>query len=155
MEYVYISKEGLEKLKQELHELKYKTRPAISQKVASAREQGDLKENAEYHAAREELSLTETKVQQLQDRIARARIVEEDEIGKDEISILNKVRLQDLKREKEIVYTLVSEDEADIKEKKISIASPVAKGLLGKKVGDVAEIQVPAGLLRYKVLAIE
>lgn len=155
MEYVYISKEGLENLKKELHELKYKIRPAVSQKVASAREQGDLKENAEYHAAREELSLTETKVQQLQDRIARARIVEEDEIGRDEISILNKVRLLDLKREKEIVYTLVSEDEADIKQKKISIASPVAKGLLGRKKGEIAEIQVPAGLLRYKILAIE
>jgi len=155
LEYVYISKEGLENLKKELHELKYKIRPAISQKVASAREQGDLKENAEYHAAREELSLTETKVQQLQDRVARARIVEEDEIGTDEISILNKVRLLDLKREKEIVYTLVSEDEADIKQKKISVASPVAKGLLGLKKGEVAEIQVPAGLLRYKILAIE
>ncbi len=155
MEYVYVSKEGLEKLKEELHELKYKKRPAISQKVAAAREQGDLKENAEYHAAREELSLAETRLQHLQDRIARARIIEADEIGKDEVSILNKVRLQDLKREKEIVYTLVSEDEADIKLKKISIASPVAKGLLGKKVGDIAEIQVPAGLLRYKVLAIE
>ena len=155
MEYVYISKEGLENLKKELHKLKYKIRPAVSQKVASAREQGDLKENAEYHAAREELSLTETKVQQLQDRIARARIVEEDEIGRDEISILNKVRLLDLKREKEIVYTLVSEDEADIKQKKISIASPVAKGLLGRKKGEIAEIQVPAGLLRYKILAIE
>ena len=155
MEYVYISKEGLENLKKELHELKYKIRPAVSQKVASAREQGDLKENAEYHAAREELSLTETKVQQLQDRIARARIVEQDEIGRDEISILNKVRLLDLKREKEIVYTLVSEDEADIKQKKISIASPVAKGLLGRKKGEIAEIQVPAGLLRYKILAIE
>ena len=155
MEYVYISKEGLENLKKELHELKYKTRPAISQKVASAREQGDLKENAEYHAAREELSLTESKVQQLQDRVARARIVEEDDIGTDEISILNKVRLLDLKREKEIVYTLVSEDEADIKQKKISVASPVAKGLLGLKKGEIAEIQVPAGLLRYKILAIE
>jgi len=155
LEYVYISKEGLENLKKELHELKYKIRPAVSQKVASAREQGDLKENAEYHAAREELSLTETKVQQLQDRIARARIVEQDEIGRDEISILNKVRLLDLKREKEIVYTLVSEDEADIKQKKISIASPVAKGLLGRKKGEIAEIQVPAGLLRYKILAIE
>jgi len=155
LEYVYISKEGLENLKKELHELKYKIRPAISQKVASAREQGDLKENAEYHAAREELSLTESKVQQLQDRVARARIVEEDDIGTDEISILNKVRLLDLKREKEIVYTLVSEDEADIKQKKISVASPVAKGLLGLKKGEVAEIQVPAGLLRYKILAIE
>lgn len=155
MEYVYLTKEGLENLKNELHKLKYTIRPSISQKVATAREQGDLKENAEYHAAREELSMVETKVLQLQDRIARARVIESNDINTDEISILNTVRLQDLKRDKEIVYTLVAVEEADIRQKKISIASPVGKGLLGKKVGEIVEIQVPAGILRYKVLAIE
>jgi len=154
LEYVYLTKQGLKKLKDELHELKYKKRPSISAKVASAREQGDLKENAEYHAAREELSMVETKVQQLQDRIARARVIEADEVDNEEISILNTVRLRDLKRNKELIYMLVSAEEADIKEKKISISSPVGKGLLGKKVGDIAEIQVPAGLLRYKILDI-
>lgn len=154
MEYVYLTEKGLEKLKKELHELKFKIRPSISQKVAVAREQGDLKENAEYHAAREELSMVETKVLQLQDRIARARIIETGELNKDEITILNTVRLQDLKRNKEIKYTLVAAEEADVKEKKISVASPVGKALLGKKVDEIVEIKVPAGILHYKVLEI-
>ncbi len=155
MDYIYLTQDGLDKMKKELHELKYKKRPIISQKVATAREHGDLKENAEYHAAREELSMVETRIQQLQDRIARARVIDESEINTDEVSILNTVKVQDLRRNKEYVYTLVSEDEADFKQNKISITSPVGKGLLGKKVGDIAEIQVPAGLLKYKILSIE
>ena len=154
MEYVYLTEEGLQKLKNELHELKYKVRPQISQKVATARDHGDLKENAEYHAAREELSMTETKIQQLQDRIARARVISEDEINTEEVSILNTVKVKDLRNGKEYEYMLVSSEEADIKENKISITSPVGRGLLGKKVGDVCEIQVPAGLLRYEILEI-
>ncbi|HID39628.1 MAG TPA: transcription elongation factor GreA [Calditrichaeota bacterium] len=144
----------MQKLKNELHELKYKVRPQISQKVATARDHGDLKENAEYHAAREELSMTETKIQQLQDRIARARVISEDEINTEEVSILNTVKVKDLRNGKEYEYMLVSSEEADIKENKISITSPVGRGLLGKKVGDVCEIQVPAGLLRYEILEI-
>ncbi|HHJ53080.1 MAG TPA: transcription elongation factor GreA [Caldithrix abyssi] len=155
MDYVYLTQDGLDKMKKELHELKYKKRPEISQKVATAREHGDLKENAEYHAAREELSMVETKIQQLQDKIARARVIDESEIGTDEVSILNTVRVQDLRRNKEYTYILVSEEEADFKQNKISVSSPVGKGLLGKKVGDIAEIQVPAGILKYKVLSIE
>lgn len=154
MEFVYLTAEGLENLKQDLHELKYVKRPQASQKVATAREHGDLKENAEYHAAREELSLIETKVQILQDRIARARIIEEDDITTDQVSILTKVKVQDQKTKKEFNYILVSDDEANFKEGKISIASPVGKGLLGKKVGEIAEIQVPAGILQYKLLSI-
>ena len=155
MEYVYLTENGLKKLKEELHELKYKIRPSISQKVATARELGDLKENAEYHAAREELSLTETKIQQLQDRIARARIIDEDDRDTDQVSILTTVKVLDMKRKKEYEYTLVSADEADVKSNKISISSPVGKGLLGKKIGEVAEIQVPAGILQYKIISIE
>ncbi len=155
MEYVYLTAEGLEKLKNTLHELKYVKRPEISQKVATARDHGDLKENAEYHAAREELSLIETKIQDMQDRLARARLIDASEINTEEVSILNTVKVKDLKRGKEYRYILVSAEEADIKQDKISIASPVGKGLLGKKVGDVAEIQVPAGLLRYEILSIE
>ena len=154
MEYVYLTEEGLQKLKDELHELKYTIRPQISQKVATARDHGDLKENAEYHAAREELSMVETKIQQLQDRIARARIISEDEINTDEVSILNTVKVKDLRNDKEYEYTLVSAEEANIKENKISVTSPVGKGLLGRKVGEIAEIQVPAGLLRYEILEI-
>lgn len=155
MEFVYLTQEGLDNLKSELHELKYKKRPMISQKVATARDHGDLKENAEYHAAREELSFVETKIQQLQDRVARARVINEDEISNEDVSILNTVTVKDLKRNKNYKYTLVSADEADIKQDKISISSPVGKGLLGKKVGDIAEIQVPAGLLKYEIVAID
>lgn len=155
MDYIYLTQEGLDNLKKELHELKYKIRPQISQKVATAREHGDLKENAEYHAAREELSMAETKIQQLQDQIARARVIDESEINTDEISILNTVKVEDLRRNKQYVYRLVSAEEADFKQNKISVSSPVGKGLLGKKVGEVAEIQVPAGVLRYKILSIE
>ena len=154
MEFVYLTAEGLKNLKQELHELKYVRRPAVSQKVATARDHGDLKENAEYHAAREELSLVETKVQILQDRIARARIVDEDQISTDQVSILTSVQVEDQKTKKKFKYILVSDDEANFKQGKISIASPVGKGLIGKKVDDIAEIQVPAGILKYKILSI-
>lgn len=154
MEYVYLTAAGLEKLKNELHELKYTKRPLISQKVATARDHGDLKENAEYHAAREELSMVETRVKILQDKIARARIINEEEISTDQVSILTCVKVMDKKNNKEFTYTLVSDDEANFKTGKISTASPVGKGLLGKKVGDVAEISVPAGILKYEVLSI-
>jgi transcription elongation factor GreA len=155
VEFVYLTQDGLEKIKNELHNLKYKKRPEVSQKVATARDHGDLKENAEYHAAREELSFLETKIQQLQDRVARARVISEEDISVDEVSILNTVKVKDLKRNKEYTYTLVSADEADIKQDKISISSPVGKGLLGKKVGEIAEINVPAGILKYEILSIE
>ncbi len=154
MEFVYLSAEGLEKLKKELHELKYVKRPKVSEKVATARDHGDLKENAEYHAAREELSMVESKVQILQDRVARARIVEESDISTDEVGILNVVKIRDTKSKKEFTYTLVADEEASFKEGKISVASPVGKGLLGKKTGEIVEITVPAGMLKYKILSI-
>lgn len=154
MEYVYLTAEGLEKLKKELHDLKFVQRPKISQKVATAREHGDLKENAEYHAAREELSMAETKVKILQDKIARARIILDEEISTDQVSILTQVKVKDTKNNKEFTYILVPDDEANFKEGKISIASPVGKGLLGKKAGEIAEISVPAGILKYEVLSI-
>lgn len=154
MEFVYLTAEGLEKLKKDLHELKFVKRPGVSQKVAAARDHGDLKENAEYHAAREELSMVETKVQILQDKIARARIITEEDVSVEQVSILTSVKVKDQKSEKEFKYTLVSDDEADFKEGKISVSSPVGKGLLGKKVGQIAEIKVPAGHLKYEILNI-
>lgn len=154
MEFVYITAEGLEKLKKELHELKYVKRPEVSQKVATARDHGDLKENAEYHAAREELSMVETRVQLLQDRVARARIIDEKEISTDQVSILTAVKVKDQKSGKEFNYTLVSDAEANFMEGKISVSSPVGKGLLGKTVNEIAEIKVPAGILKYKILEI-
>jgi len=154
LNFVYLTEEGLNNLKKDLHQLKFTRRPEVSQKVATAREHGDLKENAEYHAAREELSLLETKIQQLQDRVARARVIDENELQSEHVTILSKVRVQDQKRKKEYEYILVSEEEADAKQDKISITSPVGKGLLGKKAGDLAEIHVPAGVLKYKILSI-
>jgi len=155
VEFVYLTAEGLDKLKKELHFLKYVKRPEVSQKVATARDHGDLKENAEYHAAREELSMVETKVQILQDRVARARIVEESDISTDQVSILTQVKVRDQKSKKEFTYILVSDEEANFKEGKISISSPVGKGLLGKKTKEIAEIKVPAGILKYEILSIE
>lgn len=155
MQYEYMSKESLQKLKDELHENKFKKRPIVSQKIATAREHGDLKENAEYHAAREELSLLETKIQQLQDRISRARIIKEEELPNDKVYILKTVILKDLKFDDTLEYTLVSPAEANFEENKISSASPIGKALLGKGVGDQVEVQAPAGVLKYEILEIK
>jgi len=152
---VYLSPKGMEKLKQELHDLKYVKRPEVSQKVATARDHGDLKENAEYHAAREELSFVETKILQLQLRLSKARIIDSAELSTDQVTIFSKVTVMDVKRKKEIVYTIVSAEEADLKLLKISVASPIGKGLLGKKIGERAEIQVPGGIITYDILNID
>jgi len=154
VEYVYLTQEGLDNLKNELHELKFRKRPEVSEKVATAREHGDLKENAEYHAAREELSLLETKIQKLQERLSRARVIDENELSTDQASILTTVTVEDQRTKKKFDYTLVSAEEADLKQKKISIDSPIGKGLLGRKVGELAEIEVPAGVMRYKIVNI-
>ncbi len=155
MQYEYMSKESLQKLKDELHDKKYKKRPIVSQKVATAREHGDLKENAEYHAAREELSLLESKIQQLQDRISRARIIKGEELPNDKVYILKTVILKDLKFDDTLEYTLVSPAEANFEENKISNTSPIGKALLGKSVGDQVEVQAPAGVLKYEILEIK
>lgn len=154
-QYEYMTKEGLEKIKKELHEFKFKKRPLVSQKVAVAREHGDLKENAEYHAAREELSLLETKIKQLQDRITRARVISEEDIPEDKVYILTTVVLKDLDFNEIIEYKLVSPSETNIDENKISVASPIGKALLGKSKGETLAIQVPAGTLNYKILEIK
>ena len=150
-----MSKEILEKLKGELQENKFKKRPIVSQKVATAREHGDLKENAEYHAAREELSMLESKILQLEDRISRARILKEDELPNDKVYILKTVVLKDLKFKDTLEYTLVSESEANFEENKISSLSPIGKALLGKKIGDQVDVQAPAGVLKYEILEIK
>ena len=150
----YFTKEGLENAKIKLHDMKYNKRPIISQKVASAREHGDLKENAEYHAAREELSMIESKIQELQGRLSRARIISEDEIGTDRVYILTTVKLKDLKFDDILEYKLVSASEADFKENKISVDSPIGKSLIGKVIGDIVEVPAPAGVMQYEVLEI-
>ncbi|MFC2088383.1 transcription elongation factor GreA [Calditrichota bacterium] len=154
MAYEYFTEKGLEKAKEELHNLKYKKRPIVSQKVATAREHGDLKENAEYHAAREELSMIETKIQELQGRLARARIISEEEISTDRVHILTTVKLKDLKFNDTLEYSLVSASEADFKTNKISVESPIGKALIGKSVGDIVEVQAPAGIIKYEILDI-
>ena len=155
MQYEYMSIESLQKLKEVLHEYKYRIRPNISKKVGAAREMGDLKENAEYHAAREELSFMETKIQQLEDRIGRARVIKEEELPKDKVYILKTVVLKDLRFNDKIEYTLVSPAEANFAENKISVTSPIGKALLGKSRGDKVEVQAPAGVLTYKILDIK
>ena len=155
MQYEYMSKEILQKLKDELQDKKFKKRPIVSQKVATAREHGDLKENAEYHAAREELSLLETKILQLEDRISRTRIIDEKDLPNDKVYILKTVVLKDLKFDDILEYTVVSEAEANFEENKISSVSPIGKALLGRKIGDQVDVQAPAGVLKYKILEIK
>jgi len=150
----YFTKEGLENAKKELHDMKYNKRPIISRKVATAREHGDLKENAEYHAARDELSMIESKIQDLQGRLSRERIISEDEIGTDKVYILTTVKLKDLKFDDILEYKLVSASEADFKENKISVDSPIGKSLIGKIIGDIVEVQAPVGVLQYEILEI-
>ncbi len=155
LKFEYVTQQVLDKMKEELHDYKYKKRPLVSKKVAAAREHGDLKENAEYHAAREELSMLETKIKQMEDRIGRARIIKEEEIPSDAVYILTTVVLKDFERKELIEYKLVSPAEANIAENKISVDSPVGKALIGKKKGDKVSVQVPAGKLNYQIVDIK
>lgn len=155
MDWEYFTEEGLKKAKAELRDLKFEKRPVISQKVAAARELGDLKENAEYHAAREELSLMESKIKMLESKVSRAKIINEDEIATDKAYILSTVVLKDLKWKDTLEYTLVSAAEADAGKNRISVDSPMGKALLGKAIGEQVEVQAPAGKLMYEILDIK
>jgi len=148
----YYSKEGYKKLKQELEEL-LKEKPKIAQRIADARELGDLSENSEYHAAREALAMLEMKIHQLQETLANARVLKED-LDPDLALILSTVTFENLDTGQEFTYTLVSPAEADFANKKVSIEAPIGKALLGKRVGDEFEIQVPAGTMRVKIKKI-
>jgi transcription elongation factor GreA len=147
----YVTKETLEQMKAELHQLKSVERPAASRAIAEAREKGDLKENAEYDAAKEAQGLLEAKIALLDGQVASARIVDESTIDTSKVSILTKVKVTNLNTKKQVTYQIVSEKEADLKLGKISFSSPIGKGLLGKQVGEVAEITAPAGILKFKV----
>jgi len=147
----YITKETLDQMKAELQHMKGVERPAASRAIAEAREKGDLKENAEYDAAKESQGLLEAKIALLEGQIASARIIDETTIDTSKVSILTKVKVVNLNTKKELTYKIVSEKEADLKAGKISITSPIGKGLLGKKVGDVAEVQAPAGVIKFKI----
>ena len=150
----YFTEEGLEKLKEELRELKTVERPRISKQIAEARDKGDLSENAEYDAAKEAQGLLEMRISKLEEVIGTSRIIDESILDTSKVLILSTVRIKNKKTSSEMQYTLVSEKEADMKAKKISVDSPIAKGLLGKKVGDVAEVQTPSGIMEFEILDI-
>mgnify|MGYP003467254831 FL=1 len=150
----YMTAEGLQKLKEELQFLESVERPRVIAAIAEARDKGDLSENAEYDAAKEEQGILESKISLIKSKIVDARIIDETDINTDEVQILTKVRVLNLKTNQEKVYQLVTESEANIVEGKLATTTPIAKGLLGKRVGDVAEVVVPAGKLQFKILEI-
>lgn len=150
----YVTEEGLKKLMQELHLLKTKERPAISKQIAEARDKGDLSENAEYDAAKEAQGLLELKIAKLEETIRNSKVVDPTTLDASKISILSKVRIKNMATGKLMAYHIVPETEANLKEGKISVESPIAKGLLGKKVKDKVEIQAPAGKLMFEILEI-
>jgi transcription elongation factor GreA len=150
----YYTAEGLKKLKDDLHQLKTVERPKISQQIAEARDKGDLSENAEYDAAKEAQGLLEARIAKMEDLVANARLVDESQLDNSKVFILSKVKIKNANTNAIVEYTLVAENEANLADKKISVDSPIGKGLLGKKVGDVAEVKVPAGILKLEVLEI-
>lgn len=150
----YYSKEGLQKLKDELQHMITVERPAISAAIAEARDKGDLSENAEYDAAKEAQGLMEAKIAKLQALIANARLLDESKIDTSKVLLLSKVEFINLALKKSMTYEIVPESEANIKVGKLSITSPIAKGLLGKRVGDIAEIEVPAGTMKLQITKI-
>jgi transcription elongation factor GreA len=147
----YVTQDTFDKMKAELHLMKSVDRPAASKAIAEAREKGDLKENAEYDAAKEAQGMLEAKIKYLEGVIATARILDESNIDTSKVSILTKVSLTNLGTKKKVTYQIVSEKEADLKLGKISVTSPIGKGLLGKVVGDEVDVHVPAGVLKFKV----
>jgi transcription elongation factor GreA len=150
----YYTEEGLQKLKEELYNMKTVQRPAISEQIAEARDKGDLSENAEYDAAKEAQGLLEMKISKLEGIIANARLIDETHIDNSKVFILSNVKIKNVANGMEMQYTLVAENEADIKQRKISIDSPIGKGLLGKKVGEIADVQTPGGIVKFEIIEI-
>jgi transcription elongation factor GreA len=150
----YLSKEGFEKLQKELHDLKFVQRPFISKQIADARDKGDLSENAEYHAAKEDQGHLETKISQVESLLAISRIIDETKLDNSKVMLLSKVLVLNHNVKKEFTYIIVSENEADFKIGKISVKSPIGAGLIGKKVGELAEIAAPAGTIKLEILSI-
>ena len=151
----YVTKEGLEKLREELHQLETFERPKISQQIADARDKGDLSENAEYDAAKEAQGMLEMQIAKLKEVVAYSRIIDESKLDHSKVSILSKVKIKNTANGQELVYTLVPESEADLAKMRISVNTPIAKGLLGKSLGEVAEITLPNGMtLNFEILEI-
>ena len=151
---VYLTRERLVELETELHELRLKGRAEMAQKISDARSHGDLTENAEYDAAKEAQQLLEMRIAKLEKTLSRARIIDSKELPNDKVYILTKVTLRDLKTNEEFQYTLVSPEEADFEKNKISVTSPLGRGLMGRTQGETAKIAVPAGTLEFKILRI-
>ncbi|MDO4228275.1 MAG: transcription elongation factor GreA [Capnocytophaga sp.] len=150
----YYTAEGLKKLRDELNQLKDVERPKASQAIAEARDKGDLSENAEYDAAKEAQGLLEMKIAKLETLLANARLIDESQLDTSKVLVLSTVKIKNLSNNMQLTYTLVAESEADLKSGKISVSSPIGKGLLGKSVGEIAEISVPNGVLKMEILEI-
>jgi len=150
----YYTEEGLKKLKDELHEMKTVQRPMISNQIAEARDKGDLSENAEYDAAKEAQGILEMKIAKMEEILANARIIDDSAIDNSKVFILSKVKIKNIQNGMMMEYTLVAENEADLKEKKISVESPIGRGLLGKQAGEIADIQTPAGVVKFEIIEI-
>jgi transcription elongation factor GreA len=153
-ETVYLTRERVVEIEQQLHDLKLNGRKAVAAKIAEARGHGDLSENAEYDAAKEEQQHLELRISKLEATLARAKIIQASDLPNDKIYILSRVKLKDLKTNEDFEYLLVSPEESNFEENKISVTSPIGKALLGKNKGDLVEIKVPAGMLKYKILDI-
>lgn len=149
-----MTEDGYKKLKEEINTLETVDRPAISKQIAEARDKGDLSENAEYDAAKEAQGMLEAKIAQMKNLLANARLINEDAIGTDVVQILNKVTIRNTKNNQKLTYTIVAESEANLKENKMAVSTPIAQGLMGKKVGDVAEIKVPSGMMSFEIMDI-
>lgn len=154
MAITYMTREGYKKKMDEITYLETVKRPEISRAIAEARDKGDLSENAEYDAAKEAQGMLEMKIAQLKDLVANARILDESQLNNDEVSILNKVKIKNVANGAVMEYTIVADSEANLKEKKIASSTPIAKGLLGHKLGDVVEIQVPSGKMKFEIVEI-
>ena len=151
----YYTAEGLKKLREELNLLKDVERPRASQAIGEARDKGDLSENAEYDAAKEAQGMLEMKISKMEEILANARVIDESQLDVSKVLVLSKVRIKNLANNMEMNYTLVAESEADLKSGKISVSSPIGKGLLGKEVGDVAEVSVPNGKIKFEILSTD
>ena len=154
MSFSYYTKEGLKNLRDELNQLKDVERPLASKAIAEARDKGDLSENAEYDAAKEAQGLLELKISKLEETLANARLIDESQLDSSKILVLSKVKIKNLMNNMELDYQLVAESEANLREGKISVNSPIGKGLLGKTKGDIAEISVPNGVIKFEIISI-
>ena len=151
---IYLSEQGYEDLKNELHKLKTVDRPNVINQIAEARDKGDLSENAEYDAAKEAQGLLEARIAKLEIDFSNSRIIDESKLDSSKVSLLSNVTIKNLSNGSEMSYTIVSESEADLSQKKISASSPIGKGLIGKKVGDIADIVVPNGTIKFEIVKI-